>query len=360
MYYRHFYYMSESTEPALQNEESKESRSYTSKEDAEYFKDHVSVSPIVTGIEVVAFTQFTEGCKRPSRAVKKTRKNAEEVNYLLQAYRLSGFAIKVYYPCNNQVVDYFLMKYCIGGSLRILLDKLSHKKLGRIYILNSFRNLAKTIKLLHENNIYHRDIKPENILIGKKNIMKLTDFDVAREIMPDQAISFKGTKRYIPYYFDEEIKDNKNPEYTKLIDVYGFGKTFLEAILWEKNGDKYIVLNKDHFSDVKRWIENDLHSVQLGKYQEFILSMLEFRGNTMTFDIIIENLSTWINDELQNPQENGFICYICGESTLYDDILFVSPHCTSHGTHASCYTKYLKCCRVQNPQFCLLCGHPSF
>lgn len=46
--------------------------------------------------------------------------------------------------------------------------------------------------------IAHYDLKPSNILISKDNCIKLTDFDLARDINAPVAPSTVGTLRYLP------------------------------------------------------------------------------------------------------------------------------------------------------------------
>jgi hypothetical protein len=59
--------------------------------------------------------------------------------------------------------------------------------------------LLKSLSYLHnEMEIAHYDLKPSNILISKDECIKLTDFDLARDVSEPIASSSIGTLRYLP------------------------------------------------------------------------------------------------------------------------------------------------------------------
>ena len=57
--------------------------------------------------------------------------------------------------------------YTYGGARKILYD------------------VCDALKILHINGFVHRDIKPENIMVSKKGIVKLIDFNASRVIKKD-------------------------------------------------------------------------------------------------------------------------------------------------------------------------------
>lgn len=49
------------------------------------------------------------------------------------------------------------------------------------------KQLFEALRWCHSKNVLHRDVKPDNILIQHDNVLKLADFGLAREQMPDYA-----------------------------------------------------------------------------------------------------------------------------------------------------------------------------
>ena len=76
---------------------------------------------------------------------------------------------------------------------------------------------------LHNSNYIYRDLKAENILLEKKGYVKLTDFNVAKELeIKDLAKIFFG----IPVYLAHEVILNK--EYNNPADRWS-----LEILVYE-------------------------------------------------------------------------------------------------------------------------------
>lgn len=50
--------------------------------------------------------------------------------------------------------------------------------LGKLYTSSTILGLA----YMHKHGFFHRDLKPENLLIVNKDIVKIADFGLAREI----------------------------------------------------------------------------------------------------------------------------------------------------------------------------------
>ena len=70
-----------------------------------------------------------------------------------------------------------------------------------------FKNIAKCVKVLHDNRIAHCDIKPENVLIGNDFSIKLIDFSFSQilEIEDNYIYEYRGSD----IYASPEVK-NKN------------------------------------------------------------------------------------------------------------------------------------------------------
>ena len=91
--------------------------------------------------------------------------------------------------------------------------------------------VIQAIYCAHENRIVHKDIKPENILLDENGNISVSDFGLAREIVPEDLNSlrsvrgFEGTLAYIaPEQEDNPTISNKET------DAYQIGLIFNELL----------------------------------------------------------------------------------------------------------------------------------
>ena len=118
---------------------------------------------------------------------------------------------------------YLILEYCSGGDLYHLIKR---NKLSEDISKNYMNQLANVLQYLKENNIIHRDLKPQNILLsGDKSLLKLTDFNFARELYDnDLAETLCGS----PLYMAPEIL-NKN-DYSVKSDLWSVGIILYEMV----------------------------------------------------------------------------------------------------------------------------------
>ena len=114
-------------------------------------------------------------------------------------------------------------EYIAGQTLAQLLNN------GRTFdeeeIISIFQQLCDCLYVLHKNNIIHRDLTPSNIILTNENIIKIIDFDIARQIKNGQDTDTKclGTRGFAaPEQYGFGQTDNRT-------DIYALGKT-LEAL----------------------------------------------------------------------------------------------------------------------------------
>lgn len=86
--------------------------------------------------------------------------------------------------------------------------------------------LACAVEYLHDNNIVHRDIKPENILLDSSGHLKLADFNVARELTPENPVinGVSGTFNYLAPEMHQGVP------YSEKVDWWALGIVFFECI----------------------------------------------------------------------------------------------------------------------------------
>lgn len=115
-----------------------------------------------------------------------------------------------------------IMEYCEGGDLKQLIrssgGKLSVDRATNIILdLLSALQYAHTVKIHTidengngrvENGLVHRDIKPENILFDRNDVLKLTDFGLAKafNLTGQSGFSNKGWCGSLPYCPRKQVK----------------------------------------------------------------------------------------------------------------------------------------------------------
>ncbi|KAF3440548.1 hypothetical protein FNV43_RR18832 [Rhamnella rubrinervis] len=140
-----------------------------------------------------------------------------------------------------------LIGYCVEDSKRLLvyeymsngsLADLLFKQAQRPYWEERVRiaiDVAKGIHYLHEeckSPIIHCDIKPQNILMDDFWTAKISDFGLAKLLMPDQTRTFTGVRGTRGYLAPEW---HKNTPVTVKADVYSYGIVLLEIICCRRN-----------------------------------------------------------------------------------------------------------------------------
>jgi serine/threonine-protein kinase len=87
---------------------------------------------------------------------------------------------------------------------------------------------AAAITLAASQGITHRDIKPQNLLIGVDNVVRLTDFGLARS-HESRDITVTGYFVGTPFYVAPEQVENSHRADTRA-DLYSLGCVFFEAL----------------------------------------------------------------------------------------------------------------------------------
>lgn len=122
-------------------------------------------------------------------------------------------------------INFIVMEYVNGKTLKQII-----KETVRLSTLNTLAistQIAKALEYAHKNNIVHRDIKPDNILITEDNIVKLTDFGIAKVT---DSVTITNSNNIIGsvHYFSPEQAKGKFVDCRA--DIYALGIVMYEMI----------------------------------------------------------------------------------------------------------------------------------
>src|SRR6266481_2806970 len=96
-------------------------------------------------------------------------------------------------------IHYIVMDYIDGQNLKY--HTLTHGPMNALRALDYARQIAEGLDTAYKHGVVHRDIKPQNIVINSKDVVKITDFGLARSretVTLTQSNVFMGTAYYIP------------------------------------------------------------------------------------------------------------------------------------------------------------------
>lgn len=133
--------------------------------------------------------------------------------------------VSIYDVGSEDNINYIVMELVTGKTLKEYIRE--NAPLDVETTLKISIQIAKALECAHKNKIIHRDIKPHNILITEEEIIKVTDFGIAKAA---SAETITHTNKVIgsAHYFSPEqakgkIVDNRT-------DIYSFGIVIYEMV----------------------------------------------------------------------------------------------------------------------------------
>ncbi|MEE9216002.1 MAG: serine/threonine-protein kinase [Anaerolineales bacterium] len=130
--------------------------------------------------------------------------------------------------------DYLVMDFVPGDDLKSLMNEARRKSkfLPVADVLDWGLQIADALEYMHSQDppVIHRDIKPSNLKLTPNGLIKLVDFGLVKQMIPDEitvtVIQGRGTAAYTPleqYGGDTGHTDARS-------DVYAFGATLYHLL----------------------------------------------------------------------------------------------------------------------------------
>jgi serine/threonine protein kinase len=132
---------------------------------------------------------------------------------------------------NRQGLFFFIMEYVDGLNLRALMEGGGIKPEEA---LNMVPQICEALQYAHDNGVVHRDIKPENILLDRHGSIKITDFGLARLLVPQSATTPTASQNVLgtPVYMaPEQIEHPSQTDHRA--DIYSLGVVFYQLLTGE-------------------------------------------------------------------------------------------------------------------------------
>ena len=202
-----------------------------------------------------------EGLERPV-VVKRLKKANQEIYREVEKLQ-SAHVPKVYHVEEQEDELLVVEEYIDGRTLGVYLKEEQPSDLQKIELM---LQLCDGLEELHScvPPVIHRDIKPSNILITNEGILKIIDFDAARQYNPEKSTSdtrLLGTIEYAaPEQFGYAQTDARSDIYSMgvVFSELKIGKETLFAKEWKQIVDKCTSFDPENRYQKVAGIKKDL------------------------------------------------------------------------------------------------------
>lgn len=113
---------------------------------------------------------------------------------------------------------YLVMDYIEGGAIGTAGGPLAAT-------VEVFIKVCRAIEFAHKNGVIHRDIKPANIMVSSAGEPYVTDFGLAKVIMPQSTISIAAAVMGTPSFMPPEQASGRIQAQDEKSDIYSLGAT---------------------------------------------------------------------------------------------------------------------------------------
>ena len=136
--------------------------------------------------------------------------------------------VQIYDVGEHDGLPYFSLEFVDGGTLH---DRLGGKPQPPKSAAAMIETLARAMECAHQLGIIHRDLKPANVLITANNILKISDFGLAKRLEgEDSGQTRSGTLMGTPSYMSPEQARGDIRDIGPPADQYALGAMLYEML----------------------------------------------------------------------------------------------------------------------------------
>jgi tRNA A-37 threonylcarbamoyl transferase component Bud32 len=128
----------------------------------------------------------------------------------------------------HEGVEFLAMEYFPCGDLKARLQN----PLSADEAIAFLREIANSLKVVHEAGIIHRDLKPPNVMLRDDGSVVLIDFGLARSLLSGDGSTRTGVLRGSPYYMSPEQAQGEHLD--ARTDLYSLGVILYEMLAGRK------------------------------------------------------------------------------------------------------------------------------
>ena len=165
------------------------------------------------------------------KVLKDEFKNDEEFlkRFNIESQAAAGLShsnvVSVYDIGNENDIHYIVMEYVEGVTLKEYL--MQYGALPCEKVVEFSIQIASALQHAHRKGIVHRDIKPQNIIVTKDEILKVTDFGIARAVSTYTMKIEDGAMGTVHYCSPEQARGGYTDEKS---DIYSLGVVMYEML----------------------------------------------------------------------------------------------------------------------------------
>lgn len=166
-------------------------------------------------------------------AIKMLRNELKDDREFVERFRVEAQSaaslnqsniVSVYDVGQEDGIDYFVMEYIDGSTLK---ERIQAGPIGWKTACKYAAQICDAIEHAHRKNIVHRDIKPHNIMLTKDDIIKVTDFGIARAVTSSTIVR-QGNVIGSVHYFSPEQACGGAVDFKS--DIYSIGVVLYEML----------------------------------------------------------------------------------------------------------------------------------
>jgi DNA-binding response OmpR family regulator len=128
----------------------------------------------------------------------------------------------------HEGVEFLAMEYFPCGDLKARLQN----PLTADEAIAFLKEIALSLKVVHEAGIIHRDLKPPNVMLRDNGSVVLIDFGLARSLLGGDGSTRTGVLRGSPYYMSPEQAQGESLD--ARTDLYSLGVILYEMLAGRK------------------------------------------------------------------------------------------------------------------------------